>query len=84
MWLKETKLQTFHDLLQHPQHGHILDDNLRDDHITVLIKYIAKLYLQLFLYQFGKFYTEHNSKLSRPKRSNPNKNNTTKINLLEY
>ncbi len=37
---------------------HILDDNLRDDHITVMIKHIARLYLQLFLYQFGKVCTE--------------------------
>ena len=56
--LKETKLQTFQDLLHHSQQCHILDDNLRDDHITVMIKHIAKLYLQLFLYQFGKVYTE--------------------------
>jgi hypothetical protein len=56
--LKEMKLQTFQDILQHSQQGHVLDDNLRDDHITILIKYIVKLYLQLFLYQFGKVYTE--------------------------
>ena len=32
--LKETKLQTFQDLFQHSQQCHILDGNLRDDHIT--------------------------------------------------
>ena len=56
--LKETKLQTFQDLFQHSQQCHVLDGNLRDDHITILIMHIAKLYLQLFLYQFGKVYTE--------------------------
>ena len=47
--LKETKLQTFQDLFHHSQQCHILDDNLRDDHISILIKNIAKLYVQLFL-----------------------------------
>ena len=56
--LKETKLQTFQDLFQHSQQYHVLDGNLRDDHIAILIMHIAKLYLQLFLYQFGKVYTE--------------------------
>ena len=32
--LKETKLQTFQDHLHHSQQCHILDENLRDDHIT--------------------------------------------------
>ena len=56
--LKETKLQTFQDFFQHSQQCHVLDGNLSDDHITILIMHIAKLYLQLFLYQFGKVYTQ--------------------------
>ena len=47
--LKETKLQTFQDLFQHSQQCYVLDGNLRDDHITILIMHIAKLYLQLLL-----------------------------------
>ena len=57
-FVRETKVSTFHDLSEHSKQCHVLDENMIDDHITSLVKLIAKTYLHLFMYQFSKVYTE--------------------------
>ncbi len=49
---------TFTSLEQHSRECHILDQNLRDDHITRLIHAVSHLYTKIFLYRFGKMYSE--------------------------
>ena len=66
--LNETRNTTFTSLTDHSRENHILDDSLRDDHITILIKLIVKFYLTLFYHQFGRIFTERiikDSKVSR-------------------
>ena len=47
--LTETRNSTFQSLSQHSRESHILDGELRDDHISKIIKLIVKNYLILFL-----------------------------------
>ena len=47
--LSATKNNTFHSLSEHSKECHILDKNLRDDHITIIIKGIVKQYLVIFI-----------------------------------
>ena len=56
--LSETRNSTFQSLSQHSKESHILDGELRDDHISKIIKLIVKNYLILFYHQFGKVFTE--------------------------
>ncbi len=56
--LQNTKLSTFTEQVEHSQQCHILDENMRDDHITSIIRLIVESYLKLFLHQFGRVYTE--------------------------
>ncbi len=43
---------------QHYKESHILEQSLRDDHITTFTKEIIKQYLVIFYHQFGKLYTQ--------------------------
>ena len=56
--LAKTRNSTFQSLNEHSKETHILDHELRDDHITSIIKMILKNYLILFYHQFGKIFTE--------------------------
>ena len=56
--LHEMKNVTFLSIQEHSQQCHVLDEHLRDDHITTLIKLIVKNYLVIFYHQFGRIYTE--------------------------
>ena len=42
----------------HSEQCHILDQNLRDDHISIIIKGIIKKYLVIFYHQFGPVFIE--------------------------
>ena len=66
--LQETKPNTFAELFEHSRQCHILDEYMRDDHITNLIRLIVKSYLDLFFYQFGKVYTERIIKENKASR----------------
>ena len=54
----KTRNATFQSLNEHSKETHIFDNELRDDHITFIIKMIVKNYLLLFYHQFGKIFTE--------------------------
>ena len=56
--LTKTRNSRFQSLNQHNKETHILDSELRDDHVTYIIKIILKNYLVLFYHQFGKIFTE--------------------------
>ena len=72
--LKETKPSTFTALQQHSRDCHILDHYLRDDHTTLLIHGISSLYTKIFLYRFGKVYSEKVVRGEKPsKRQKLNK-----------
>ena len=72
--LRETKLSTFTSLEQHSWECHILDQNLRDDHITLLIHSISDLYAKIFVYRFGKIHLEKIVRDEKPsKRQKINK-----------
>ena len=69
--LSATRSNTFQLLSEHSKESHILDQNLRDDHITIIIKGIVKQYLVLFYHQFGKVFTERilkNNKASKRRK----------------
>ena len=40
--LSKTRNSTFQSLIQHSKETHVLDSELRDDHITSIVKLIAK------------------------------------------
>ena len=66
--LKETRNTTFLSIQNHSMETHILDNNLRDDRVTFIIKEIVQHYLTLFFHQFSRVYTERmikNNKASR-------------------
>ena len=63
--LSEMKNHTFESISDHSKEIHILDHNLRDDHISVMIKEIVKQYLVLFYHQFGRVFTERILKKNR-------------------
>ena len=56
--LQDTKMSTFTSISEHSKATHILDEHMRDDHITILIKLITQKYLKIFCFQFGRVYTE--------------------------
>ena len=56
--LKETKNTTFPSIQNHSKETHILDYNLREDHVTFIIKEIVQHHLTLFSHQFSRVYTE--------------------------
>ena len=69
--LSATKNNTFLLLSEHSKECHILDQDLRDDHITILIKGIVKQYLVIFYHQFGRVFTERilkNNKASKRRK----------------
>lgn len=66
--LQETRATVFTELSDHSKQCHILDNMLRDDHITTLVKAITKAYLTLFYYQFSKVFTERVIKSNQPSR----------------
>ena len=66
--LQATKSCTFEKLFEHSRQCHILDQDMRDDHISVLIRHIVNCYLKLFFYQFGKVYTERVIKENKASR----------------
>ena len=63
-----TRNNTFHSLSEHSKECHILDKNLRDDHITIIIKGIVKQYLVIFYHQFGVVFTERILKNNKPSK----------------
>ena len=72
--LQETKPFTFTSLEQHSRECHVLDENLRDDHITQLIHAISDLYTKIFVHRFGKVYSEKVVRGEKPsKRQKLNK-----------
>ena len=68
--LEETRTSLFSSIQDHSKENHILDGDMRDDHITIIIKEIAKHYLTLFFHQFSRVYTERVIKGSMPSRRN--------------
>ena len=56
--LSEMKNSTFESISDHSKETHVLDYNLRDDHIATLMKEIVKQYFISFYHQFGRVYTE--------------------------
>ncbi|CAB4019071.1 DNA transposase THAP9 [Paramuricea clavata] len=72
--LQEVKPSVFQSLQQHSQDTHVLDKDLRDDHITILVKKITDLYSKIFLHQFSKVYSERIVRQEAPsKRQKLNK-----------
>jgi hypothetical protein len=72
--LQEVKPSAFQSLQQHSQDTHVLDKDLRDDHITILVKKITDLYSKIFLHQFSKVYSERIVRQEAPsKRQKLNK-----------
>ena len=68
--LEETKTTLFSTIQEHSKENHILDGDLRDDHIAIIIKEITKHYLTLFFYQFSRVYTDRVIKGSMPSGRN--------------
>ena len=56
--MAKTRNSTFQSLNEHSKENHILDNELRDDHITYIIKMIVKNYLLLFYHQCGKVFAD--------------------------
>ena len=74
--LSETRNNTFRSISDHSKQCHILDQNLRDDHISIIIKGVIKKYLVIFYHQFGPVFIEgehhHPSgEFMRPRHSVP-------------
>ena len=63
--IHEMKNITFQSISDHSRENHIIDLNLRDDHITIIIREIVKQYLLLFYHQFGRVFTERVLKRNR-------------------
>ncbi len=55
--LQEKKNATLQSLSEHSKECHILDGELRNNHITKIVKLIFKNYLILLHHQFGKVFT---------------------------
>ena len=68
--LEETRNTLFPSIQGHSKENHILDSEMRDDHITVIIKEIVNHYLKLFFHQFCRVYTERIIKRNLPSRRN--------------
>ena len=51
--VEDLKNRVFLVLQEHSMQSHVLN-NMEDDHITILIKYIAHYYIKIFVNQFGK------------------------------
>ena len=69
--LSAMRNNTFQMISEHSKQCHILDQNLRDDHISILIKEIVKQYLIIFYHQFGRVFTERilkNNKASKRRK----------------
>ena len=62
--VEELKNRVFLVLQEHSMQSHVLN-NMEDDHITTLIKYIAHYYIKIFVNQFGKVHTERIVKSNR-------------------
>ena len=56
--LQEVKASFFQSLQKHSQESHILDEQFRDDHITIIVKKIVDLYVNIFVHRFGKVYSD--------------------------
>ena len=68
--LEETKTTLFSSIQDHSKENLVLDSDMRDDHITIVIKEVTKHYLTLFFHQFSRVYTERVIKGSIPSRRN--------------
>ena len=69
--LSAMKNDAFQSISEHSKECHILDQSLRDDHITIIIKEIVKQYLIIFYHQFGRVFTERilkNNKASKRRK----------------
>ena len=55
---------------QHSLETHVVDQSLRDDHITVLNKKITDLYSKIFLHRFAKVYFERIVRQEKPSQRN--------------
>ncbi|CAB3981616.1 Hypothetical predicted protein [Paramuricea clavata] len=53
--LQATKPCTFDKLFEHSRQCHILDQHMRDDHISILIRHIVNCYLKLFFISLEEF-----------------------------
>ena len=62
--VKELKNRVFLMLQEHSMQSHILDA-MEDDHITTVIKCIARYFIEIFLNQFSKVHTERIVKSNR-------------------
>ena len=56
--LQDVKASCFQNLQQHSCESHLLDEQFRDDHITIIIKKIVDLYINIFVHRFGKVYSD--------------------------
>ena len=68
--LEETRNTLFPSIQEHSKENHILDSEMRDDHITVIIKETVKHHLKLLFHQFSRVYTERVVKRNLPSRRN--------------
>ena len=56
--LQNVKASCFQNLQQHSRESHLFDEQFRDDHITIIIKKIVDLYINIFVHRFGKVYSD--------------------------
>lgn len=68
--LLNTRCSTFASLQQHALEHHVLDDNLRDDHITALIKIITRHFINIFCHRFSSVYSQRIVMAEKPSKRN--------------
>ena len=56
--LGDVKANCFECLEEHSCENHLLDEQFRDDHITIIITKIIDLYIKIFTHRFGKVYSD--------------------------
>ena len=56
--LQEVKASSFEGLEQHSRESHVLDEQFRDDHVTIIINKIVELYVKIFSHRFAKVYSD--------------------------
>ena len=57
--LQDVKASCFQNIQQHSRESlHLLDEQFRDDHITIIIKKIVDLHINIFVHLFGKVYSD--------------------------
>lgn len=63
-----TKLSMFDELFEHFRRFHTLDENMRDELLTNLIRLVVNGYLNLYSHQCGRIHTERVIKVNKASR----------------